>query len=94
MIINVSIWPAHVPVAILSRESIAKVSIIRRIDKMLNPINGKALTVTEFDYLYDMPLKELKDYEAMANLNVEAEKRWEEYQNLIAQRCMGDQDCD
>jgi len=80
------IWPSQAPVAILSRESLAKVSIIRGIDELLRPINGKALTVTEFDYLYDMSLEELQEYDKMSRLDVEAEKRWEEYQQVVAQR--------
>lgn len=84
----------HVPGVTLSEESKAKVSIIHDINKMLLMVNGDQLSVTEFDYLYDMSLVSLRQYEMEAQMNAESIMRWRQYELQKKATSGGDQDAD
>jgi hypothetical protein len=86
-------WLALKPQVTLSQESMTKVCIITDINKMHRMVNGININSREFDYMYDMPLCKLQEYEKTAQLNTEAELRWKEYQKQIMRR-RGDGDAD
>lgn len=86
-------WLALKPKVTLSQESMTKVCIITDINKMNRLINGENINTREFDYMYDMPLCKLQEYEKTAQLNTESELRWREYQDQIMRR-RGDGDAD
>lgn len=87
-------WLSTEPIIqqVLSDESKEKVCIITDINKLIKMVTGKNIEPVEFDYMYDMPLPKLQEYQAQTFLNVEAEQRWRAYRESM--RPTGDGDAD
>lgn len=74
---------------VLTDENKEKVSIITDINKMMLSVGKQSMSSNEFDYLYDMPLKDLREREMQTQITTNATINQREWN-----RQMGNTDAD